>query len=104
MGILGAVHDKLTIAFAEELVLVIVRIRRDLICCPTSTGVGREKNPLGLLMLDAIHPDPEWALGAYEGLRYLARSRAGHPQVPADHWALIAILFLILPGLLLEKA
>ncbi len=45
---------------------------------------------LGLLMLDALDPAPEWKRGAARALGFLARDRAGAETVPADHWALIA--------------
>ena len=41
---------------------------------------------LGLVMLD----DPEARSTAERALDFLARSRAGQPRVPPDHWALIA--------------
>ena len=45
---------------------------------------------LGLTMLYEADPQPMWLEIAYNGLSFLARSRAGQSTVPADHWALIA--------------
>ncbi len=45
---------------------------------------------LGLLMLHDLDPDPHWLDAAARGLGFLARSRKGIRNVPADHWALIA--------------
>jgi len=45
---------------------------------------------LGLLMLYDLDPDPRWMATAARGLEYLARTRKGVRNVPADHWALIA--------------
>ena len=45
---------------------------------------------LGLLMLHDMDPDPRWLEAAARGLGYLARTRKGNDNVPADHWALIA--------------
>ena len=45
---------------------------------------------LGLLMLYDLDPDPRWLDAAARGLGYLARTRKGVRNVPADHWALIA--------------
>ncbi|MBN2530159.1 MAG: hypothetical protein JXR76_27455 [Deltaproteobacteria bacterium] len=45
---------------------------------------------LGLLFLNGVVPDTKWLMGAKKALLYLARSRKGKSNVPADHWALIA--------------
>jgi hypothetical protein len=45
---------------------------------------------LGLIELHAIDANPDWLAAARKTLRYLAGSRHGQPDVPADHWALIA--------------
>jgi len=45
---------------------------------------------LGLLMLYDLDPDPRWLDAAARGLGFLARTRKGARNVPADHWALIA--------------
>ena len=45
---------------------------------------------LGLALLFAIDPNPDWRTGSVEALSSLARSRAKRSRVPADHWALIA--------------
>lgn len=45
---------------------------------------------LGLLMLYDLDPDPRWMDAAARGLGYLAQTRKGVRNVPADHWALIA--------------
>jgi hypothetical protein len=45
---------------------------------------------LGLVMLYEIDPNPEWLGGATKALDYLARSREGEKELPADHWALLA--------------
>ncbi|MBT3294750.1 MAG: hypothetical protein HN919_11170 [Verrucomicrobia bacterium] len=45
---------------------------------------------LGLVMLYEIEPNPEWLDGATQALTYLARSREGEKELPADHWALLA--------------
>ena len=50
---------------------------------------------LGLLLLDEVHPDEAWATAASEALCYLARTRQGAKEVPADHWALIATARLL---------
>lgn len=50
---------------------------------------------LGLLMLHEFDPDERWIRGAVEALGYLARSRKGLDQVPADHWALLATARLL---------
>jgi len=45
---------------------------------------------LGLLMLYELDPDRRWFEAAGRALDYLARTRAGKSEVPADHWALLA--------------
>jgi hypothetical protein len=50
---------------------------------------------LGLLMLHELQPVQAYFDGAYDGLAFLSRSRAGAAKVPADHWALIATAKLI---------
>jgi hypothetical protein len=45
---------------------------------------------LGLLMLHDLDPNPHWIKAAMRGLDYLAQTRIGVRNVPADHWALIA--------------
>jgi hypothetical protein len=45
---------------------------------------------LGLIMLYELDSDHRWLIAAMDGLRYLARVREGHQDVPADHWALLA--------------
>jgi hypothetical protein len=45
---------------------------------------------LGLISLFEVDHDPQWLDGAGRSLSFLARSRAGVPEVPPDHWALIA--------------
>jgi len=50
---------------------------------------------LGLLMLYEKDPSPVWLQAAAEAIAYLARSRAGRPDVEADHWALLATARLL---------
>ena len=50
---------------------------------------------LGLISLYKIDPSREWLAGAAKALGFLARSRAGLSNVPADHWALIATAELL---------
>lgn len=49
---------------------------------------------LGLVMLYELDPDPKqkskWLNTAIKALEFLARSRKGATDLPADHWALIA--------------
>lgn len=45
---------------------------------------------LGLVSLYECDPQPQWLQGAADVLSYLARSRAGQPEVLPDHWALLA--------------
>lgn len=45
---------------------------------------------LGLLELYQQDPQEIWLQAALDSLTYLARSRQGKKQVPADHWALLA--------------
>lgn len=49
---------------------------------------------LGLTMLSSFERDPKlktlWLNAAIKAVGYLARSRKGQTNVPADHWALIA--------------
>ena len=45
---------------------------------------------LGLVLLYERDPDPAWLRGAAAAIAYLARQRAGQPNIPADHWALLA--------------
>jgi hypothetical protein len=45
---------------------------------------------LGLLELYQQDPQEVWLQAALDSLTYLARSRQGKKQVPADHWALLA--------------
>ena len=48
-----------------------------------------------LLTLYELDRSPTWLTAATKGLAYLARSRRDLPQLPADHWALIATAKLI---------
>ncbi|MCP3982303.1 MAG: hypothetical protein GY716_23620 [bacterium] len=50
---------------------------------------------LGLVLLDELDPNPAWIDGATRALAWLARSRDGAEQVPADHWALLATARLL---------
>lgn len=50
---------------------------------------------LGLLMLYELDPDRAWFDAAGRALDYLARTRAGKSEVPADHWALLATAKLL---------
>lgn len=50
---------------------------------------------LGLLMLYERDPSPEWLESATDAIGYLARSREGSREVPADHWALLATAKLL---------
>ena len=45
---------------------------------------------LGLIMLYQKDPSDIWIESAIRALTYLARSRQGSTDVPADHWALLA--------------
>jgi hypothetical protein len=45
---------------------------------------------LGLISLYELDHRGEWLVAAGRALSYLARSRAGDRDIPADHWALIA--------------
>jgi hypothetical protein len=45
-------------------------------------------------LYEADH-SPMWLIHSGAALGFLARSRAGHPNVPADHWALIATAKLL---------
>jgi hypothetical protein len=45
---------------------------------------------LGLVMLHELDPSDEWLVPAAKTLEYLARTREGQTDVPADHWALLA--------------
>jgi hypothetical protein len=45
---------------------------------------------LGLLAIYSRDPNERWFRTAERGLLYLATTRAGNPNPPADHWALIA--------------
>jgi hypothetical protein len=46
---------------------------------------------LGLLMLYEKDPSSIWLKSAYQALEYLAQSRKNSADIPADHWALLAI-------------
>jgi hypothetical protein len=50
---------------------------------------------LGLTSLYEVDHDRVWLNAAAKALAYLARSRAGSEDVPADHWALIATAKLL---------
>ena len=50
---------------------------------------------LGLLMLYERDPSSEWLNASARALGYLARSREGSDEVPADHWALLATAKLL---------
>ncbi|MEE9128539.1 MAG: hypothetical protein V3T84_00855 [Phycisphaerales bacterium] len=50
---------------------------------------------LGLLMLYELDESPVWIGAAANALGYLARSREGDSEVPADHWALLATAKLL---------
>jgi len=50
---------------------------------------------LGLLMLFELDPDRVWLDAAGGALEFLALSRAGQNDVPADHWALLATAKLL---------
>ena len=45
---------------------------------------------LGLVLLYERDPDSARLRGAAAAIAYLARQRAGQPNIPADHWALLA--------------
>lgn len=45
---------------------------------------------LGLIRLYEVDPSPRWLSAALKTLKYLAETRAGKTDLPADHWALIA--------------
>jgi hypothetical protein len=45
---------------------------------------------LGLISLYELDHSRKWLVAAGKGLAYLAASRANIPEVPPDHWALIA--------------
>lgn len=53
---------------------------------------------LGLLRLYTLDSDPRWREAAIRALSYLARSRVGRTDVPADHWALLASAELLRQG------
>jgi hypothetical protein len=50
---------------------------------------------LGFISLYEADHSREWLIAADKALSFLARSRAGRSQVPADHWALIATAKLL---------
>ena len=50
---------------------------------------------LGLLMLYEMDASDEWLNSAYRALAFLAESRKGSVDVPADHWALLATAKLL---------
>lgn len=50
---------------------------------------------LGLLLLYELDGSPVWLEAAAKALGYLARSRQGSSEVPADHWALLATAKLV---------
>ena len=50
---------------------------------------------LGFIALYEQDHSSEWLIAASKALSYLAKSRAGLPTVPADHWALIATAKLL---------
>jgi hypothetical protein len=50
---------------------------------------------LGLISLYEIDRSRKWLVAAGKGLSYLAKRRAGAPEVPPDHWALIATAKLL---------
>ena len=50
---------------------------------------------LGLVMLYEKDPDPIWLQAAANAMAYLVRLRAAKPEVPADHWALLATAKLL---------
>jgi len=45
---------------------------------------------LGLVMLYEHDPNPKWLASASGAMEFLARTREGDKEVPADHWALLA--------------
>ena len=53
---------------------------------------------LGLIMLYERDSSEAWLAGARGALTYLARSREHDPEVPADHWALLATARLLSLG------
>lgn len=50
---------------------------------------------LGLVMLHEIDPSPKWLNSACHALEYLAQTRKGKTEIPADHWALLATARLL---------
>lgn len=50
---------------------------------------------LGLLLLYDLDKSPMWLEAAAKALGFLAESRAGESNVPADHWALLATAKLL---------
>jgi len=50
---------------------------------------------LGFISLYEADHSREWLIAAGKALSFLAKSRAGHPKVPPDHWALIATAKLL---------
>ncbi len=50
---------------------------------------------LGFVSLYEADHSREWLIAAGKALSFLAKSRAGHSAVPADHWALIATARLL---------
>lgn len=50
---------------------------------------------LGFIALYEADHSREWLMAANRALSFLAKSRAGLPTVPADHWALIATAKLL---------
>jgi hypothetical protein len=50
---------------------------------------------LGLLMLYELDASPQWVEAAARAMGYLAESRKDAPQLPADHWVLLATARLL---------
>lgn len=50
---------------------------------------------LGFISLYEADHSREWLIAAAKALSFLAKSRAGRPKVPPDHWALIATARLL---------